>query len=413
MSTLTSTRLAIAGGEPLYATPLVPPLWPPVDETTARRLGEVYLSRRWGWNGPIEQEFTRGFAAFHDAKYGIFMANGTVTLQCALGVHGVGPGDEVIVPALTWLATAMAVHYVGATPVFVDVEPTTLCLDAQQMEAAITSRTRAVIPVHLYGGMADIEAILKIAKRHNLIVIEDCAHGQGGKWDGRGVGSWGHVGSFSFQQSKSMSSGEGGICLTNDEQTAERLYRMKHIGYAPESSQGIAESGPPEGLTCHNFRGLEFQSLILQSQLENLDQLITTYNRNAALLQERLARVPGLRVQSHGRLAGPQNYYGFCIIFDADPLVDLPLSCIQQAIQAEGFLHINRTYGSVYRHSLWNLPRAKYRIAEGGCPVADEIGTERALYFSHAWLGTNATIIEFIGNAIAKVADNAHELAGK
>ena len=402
------TELAIFGGEPVTSALQAPP-WPPVSQATAQELAAVYLGRNWSFNGPREQQFAADYAAYHGAKYGVFMANGTVTLQCALGVHGIGPGDEVIMPALTWPATAMAALYLGATPVFVDIEPGTLCLDPAAFEAAITPRTRAVVPVHLYGGMADMDAILKIARRQGLVVIEDCAHAQGGKWNGRGVGSWGDVGSFSFQQSKTMSSGEGGICITNNAETAERLYRMKHIGYGDGATQGAADDGPPAGLDCHNFRGTEFQAVILQHQLGQLDALMETYNANAQLLEDRLVEAPGVRVQSRGRLASPQSYYGWAVIFDEEPLQGVPLNRIMEAIAAEG-MPMNPTYGCVYNHLLWNVARDRYRVAPGGCPVAETTGSQRTALFLHHWLGAGANTIEAIGDCIAKVACNAAAL---
>lgn len=401
-------QLAVAGGTPVSG-PLTPPPWPPVNEATARRLAELYLSRAWSFNGPEEQAFAQEFAAYHGAAHGVFMANGTVTLQCALGVYGIGADDEVIIPALTWPATAMAVLYVGATPVFVDIEPTTLCIDAAQVEAAITPRTRAIIPVHLYGGNADLDAILAVAARHNLVVVEDCAHAQGGKWNGRGLGSWGDVGSFSFQQSKTIASGEGGICLTNDAAMAERLYRMKHIGYAPGSVQGLAAAGPPPDLMCHNFRATDFQALILRDQLRGLESLIDLYNRNAARLTARLAEVDGVRVQSRGRLAEPQSYYAWGVIFDGERFDGIAIDTIREAIAAEG-LPIGRTYGTVYRHPLFTLPGERYRIADGSCPVAENIGADRTLVLLHPWLGSDDAAIDLMGDIIAKVATNPDQL---
>lgn len=408
---MTTEKLALHGGTPL-ATQLPRPEWPPVNEATARRLAEVYMSRAWSFNGAEEQAFSQDYAAYHGAKHGIFMANGTVTLECALGVHGIGPGDEVIVPALTWIATAMAPVYLGATPVFVDIEPTTLCLDPAKVEAAITPRTKAIIPVHLYGGTADLEAVLALASKHNLVVIEDCAHGQGGAWNGRGLGSWGAVGSFSFQQSKTVAGGEGGICLTNDDNLADRLYRMKHIGYEGGVVQGAAKGGPPPGLTCHNFRGTEFQAVILRDQLRSLREHISTYNTNAARLEERLADVPGVRVQARGRLADPQSYYCFVVIFDGEPLADVPRERLLEAFAAEG-LPMGGTYGSVYNHLLFNLTPDQYRMAEGGCPVADGLGSQRALVLMHQWLGSDGVTIDAIGETIAKVAANADALTSE
>jgi len=400
--------LAVHGGQPVAQNLSAPP-WPPVDEETAEKLKELYLGRSWSFNGPEEQAFSAEFAAAHDAKFGVFMANGTVTLQCALEACGVGAGDEVIMPALTWPATAMAALYIGATPVFCDIEVSTLCLDPAAFEAAITDKTRAVIPVHLFGGMADMEAILAIAKKHDIAVIEDCAHGQGGKWNGKGLGSWGDVGSFSFQQSKTLSSGEGGICLTNDGDLADRLYRAKHIGYGGGTSQGQATQGPPPGLLCHNFRGTDFQALILRSQLKNLDALIQTYNDNAARLEAGLKDLPGVRVQSRGRLSGPQNYYAFAMIFDQEPLRDIPLQTIAGAMAAEG-LGLGGTYGVVYDHLLWNVAPEQFRIVESGCPVSEEIGTKRTLTLPHPWLGADKNTMDTIIEIVRKVACNADAL---
>lgn len=406
-STVASSPLALLGGSPLHAGPLAAPPWPPVDEKTAQALLETYRSRQWSFNARHEQRFAREFAAYHGATHGIFMANGTVTLECALAAYDIGPGDEVIVPALTWMATAMAVHYRGAVPVFVDVEPTTLCLDPQRLAEALTPRTRAIIPVHLYGSMADMQRILAFAAEHDLVVIEDCAHAHGGKWDGRGVGSWGHVGSFSFQQSKSMASGEGGICITSDNRIAERLYRLKHIGYPPNSAQGEAMTGPPQDLVCQNFRGTEFQAVILQGQLDRLDDLMTRYDAAARRLEDRLGDLPDVRFQPRGRLATTQGYYAwFCIL---DSLSDVPAVQIQKACAAEGF-NPYRTYGPVYQHMLFNLKPSQYRIAGGRCRVAEGPASTHAIGMLHHWLGADNATLDRIGDIFAKVIAGAASL---
>jgi L-glutamine:2-deoxy-scyllo-inosose/3-amino-2,3-dideoxy-scyllo-inosose aminotransferase len=386
-TTVTDEGLAILTGQVPDQKPVCPPR-PPTSDATERRLIE-----------------------YHGARHGIFMANGTVTLQAALAAMGVGPGDEVIIPALTWMATAMAAHYLGAIPVFVDVQPDTLCLDPAPVEEAVTPRTKAIIPVHLYGSMTDMDAILAIARRHGLAVIEDCAHMQGGKWAGRGVGSWGHVGSFSFQQSKTLASGEGGICITSDDRVAETLYRIKHIGYALNARQGTASSGPPLGLVCHNFRATEFQAAILDGQLSGLEALIARYEANAAVLTRRIADVQqqGLRVQARGRRASPQGYYAFVTLADQGPLGQVPIDILRKAIAAEG-LNVGGTYGPVYRHTLWSLRPQQYRIAGGSCPVAEGIATGRSLVFLHPWLGADDASIQRIGDIFTRVAMHATEL---
>ncbi|MCP6761193.1 MAG: DegT/DnrJ/EryC1/StrS family aminotransferase [Fischerella sp. CENA71] len=408
---MSEQKLALMGGKPVSES-LVCPQWPPVEEATSQKLVDIYWSRQWSFNGLYERNFAYNFATFHDVKYGVFMTNGTVTLQCALAAYGIGKGDEVIVPALTWLATAMAVSYLGAIPVFVDIEPTTLCLDPKKVKLAITDKTRAIIPVHLYGSMADLDAILDIAQHHNLVVIEDCAHTHGGRWRDRRVGSWGDVGSFSFQQSKVMASGEGGICITNNAETAERLFRLKHIGYASYMSKGQTISGSTSELTCYNFRATEFQAAILENQLLGLEQRLATYNQNAARLKSHLADVPGVRMQVQGKAANPQSYYALVLIFDEEPLVRVPLKILLKAIAAEG-LHINPTYGAVYQHILFNLPKTKYRVAETLCPVAEELATKHCATIAHQWLGADEQTINIISDILIKVIVNAEALVYK
>ena len=403
-------NLAILGGkrvvpenEPLYVAP-----WPPRNEATAERLKEVYMSGKWSFNSPMEQEFEQEYAKYHGAKYGIFMANGTTTLECSLAALGVGPGDEVIVPALTWMATAMAANYVGAVPVFVDIDPANLCMDPAKLEKAITPRTKAIIPVHVYGSTADLEKILAIADKHGIPVVEDCAHMQGGFWNGRGVGSWGKIGSFSFQQSKTMASGEGGICITSDEELARKIYVLKHIGYARGLKQGEAVRAP-EGLICHNYRATAFQAVILLEQLKGLRQLIDTYVANVKILTDAVAGIPGMRIQAPGRLSNPQGYYSFHFIFDGEEFEDIPKGIINEACAAEGFSIGNGTHGPVYKHALFNLKPGQFRMAEGDtCPVCDAL-YPRTLGFGHPVLTSKDTVTK-IGEIVRKVSTNIDEL---
>lgn len=390
------------GRAPVFkSTPRIP--WPPINAATERELIRIYRSRKWSFNGPVEREFCQRFAAFYTARHAVLMANGTVTLEGALHALGIGRGDEVIVPALTWMATAMAVIYVGAKPVFVDIEPDTLCLDPEQAQAAITSRTKAIIPVHLYGGMADMDRLLALARRHSLKVIEDCAHAHGGFWGRRGVGSLGDVGSFSFQESKTMASGEGGAVLTNNKNLADRLYRFKHIGYQSGATQGRASQGPPPGLLCHNYRGTEMQAALLLGQLQTLKAMTHRRDRAAAFLRKHLERIPGVTVQARGRRADPQGYYAYVVLVDPAYFGDAPLPRIMDAVRREG-LEVGGTYGSVYRQMLWNLPPSAYRIHGGyrdaqgpACRVTEEICRRRALCLPH-------TVLDWPRAALARVA---------
>ncbi len=399
-----SKKLAINGGEQVFSEPPVLPAWPPIYPNVAEAMKNIYLSGKWSFNGPTEQKFASDFAEFHDAGHGIVMVNGTVTLESALTALEIGPGDEVIVPALTWIATAMAVVYVGATPVFVDIEPDTWCLDPVKTAAAITPRTKAMIPVHIYGSMADLEKLLELADTHNLFVIEDCAHAHGGQWNGKGVGSIGTIGSFSFQESKTLPSGEGGICLTNDCDLAEKLYRIKHIGYGNNTEQGKAADGPPEGLLCHNYRCTEFQAAVLAGGLELLEEQTLTRDANADYLTERLKSVPGVKLQQKGRLATRQGYYCLGLNIDTSAMGDnITLDDFIQALAAEG-VNCNRTYGPVYNHMLWNVPAGKFRRTD--CSTADKICRDTAIVFSHIWLLAERPVVEKLANAVEKVALN-------
>ena len=208
MSAVKSRELALAGGAPAVTMPA--PRWPVTGKADEKRMAEVVRSGNWSWLGVHERAFCEEYARFIGGKYCVCLANGTVTIQCALQAVGVVPGDEVIVPGMTWVATAQAALDVGANVVLADIDPETLCIDPNAIEKAVTRRTRAIIPVHLYGCMCDMDAIMKIAAKHKLKVVEDVAHQQGSRWRNKGAGAIGDAGSYSFQQSKILTSGEGG-----------------------------------------------------------------------------------------------------------------------------------------------------------------------------------------------------------
>ena len=224
-------KLALLGGGKTFGLPW--PKWPVFTDEDERALLEVLHSRNWGgYPSPNKRAsaFAESFAKAHDAKYGICASNGTVTLEVALRAAGIEFGDEVIVTPYTWIATAGAPVMVNAVPVFADIDPDTYCLDPEQVEALISDRTRAIIPVHLGCSIADLDVFVKLAQKHDLVLIEDCAHMHGAKWKDKGVGSYGHMASFSFQSSKLMTAGEGGIILTSDDISHQRCQSMVNCG---------------------------------------------------------------------------------------------------------------------------------------------------------------------------------------
>ena len=396
--------LAIDGGVPVFTRPAERPQWPPTDPAVFDRMKEVYLSHKWSFYGQCENEFAERYAAYTGAKYASMMANGTVTLECSLLALGVGSGDEVIVPAQTWIATAMAVVYVGATPVIVDVEPDTLCMDPAAFEAAITPRTKAVIPVHLFGSMADLDKIIAIAGKHGIKVIEDCAHAHGGEWNGRGVGSWGDLGSWSFQQSKVLASGEGGAVTTNDEHLWDLVGRLSHIGYQRGAKQGERSTPPPMGLICHNYRVTEFQAIILLDQLSTLRRDTELRAKNADYLRAKLERIPGIRVQAKGRRATVQGYYKFVfLVDDAQLKPGIDISRVEAALNAEGLLDVARTWNGepIYTYRLWSVPPERYRIESNA--TAEKIFRRQQMGVSLNWLMAPRADLDRFVEAVDKV----------
>src|SRR5579859_3934901 len=257
------SKLAILGGEPVRKKPFAP--WPQFRPADVSRVASVIESRHWG-GFPVPSkhagEFAARFAELHGAKYGLCLTNGTVAILAALQALDLKFGDEVIVPAYTWDGTAIAVLQAGGVPVFADIDPETYCLDPKAVRAALTARTRAILPVHLAMRFADMNELLAIARDHNLLVIEDCAHAHGGQFQQRGAGAGGDAGCFSFQESKLMTGGEGGIVLTNRLDCYEALQSVINCG-RPSLTDKFEQK-----VLGANYRMTELQAALLLGQLE-------------------------------------------------------------------------------------------------------------------------------------------------
>src|SRR5688572_21688631 len=271
---LIKNDLAINGGEKTVTRSFT---WPVFDETDVQAVTEVARSGQWGnpdCKGLVEK-FEQEFAAYCGTRYAITCVNGSVSLRLALIASGVRPGDEVIVPPYTFIATATVVLEANCVPVFVDIEPDTYNLDPGKIEAAITPRTKAIIPVHFAGQACDMDAIMAIARKHNLTVIEDAAHAHGGEYKGQRVGAIGHVGSFSFQSSKNLTSGEGGLIVTNDDALAARCRSIHNCGRVPGGAWY------EHHVVSANYRLGEFAGAILNCQLDRLDEQTDRREANA------------------------------------------------------------------------------------------------------------------------------------
>ncbi|HIE26280.1 TPA: DegT/DnrJ/EryC1/StrS family aminotransferase, partial [Candidatus Poribacteria bacterium] len=320
------SKLAINKGTPVRTKPW--PSWPIYGEREIELLTEVVNSGQWGF-GPKEREFASKFAEYQGAKHGICVSGGARALEVALRAAGIGFGDEVIIPALTFVGTAEGVWSVNAIPILADVDPDTYCIDAAKVEEAITPYTKAIMPVYLAGCMPEWDAIMGIADRHNLIVVEDAARAHGSRWNGKGAGTIGHLGGFSLQSSKGVNCGEGGIILTNDDTLAELCWAYRNNG----------RLGPDfktkEHVFGRNYRISEFQAAVALAQLERVDEQVNRREENALYLSEKLAEIDGIRPMKRDERVTRQNYYTYVFRYEAD-VFGVPRGRFVEAMNAEG-----------------------------------------------------------------------------
>jgi len=322
-------QLAILGGEKTKISSF--PDWPQYDDNERQALMEVLDSRVW-WRTPGTRtlEFEQEFADYHQAKHGIATTNGTAAIEVALAALGIGPGDEVIVPDFTFVATASAVLFTGALPVLVDITPDTYCIDPELAAAAINKRTKAIIAVHMAGLPADLDSLREIAQNHNLYLIEDSAHAHGSEWQGHKIGAIGDVGTFSFQQSKLMTAGEGGIIITNDDEI-ERLARSTHdCGRMP------GEWFYDHFIYGSNYRLSEWQGAILSQQLKRLPEQTELRSRSAAFLDQALAPIAGITPQAADPRCTVNGHYAYIFHYEKQAFADIPTERFIEAFNAEG-----------------------------------------------------------------------------
>jgi dTDP-4-amino-4,6-dideoxygalactose transaminase len=403
------SELAILGGEPVRRAPFS--RWPQYLPADAARLQQVLESGHWGGfpvPSPHAKEFAEKFAALHDARYALCIANGTIALIAALQAAGIRFGDEVIVPAYTWDGTATAVLFAGGVPVFADVDPDTYCLDVASAAAVITPRTRAVIPVHLAMRFADMNALTALAAQHQIKIIEDCAHAHGGQFEGRGAGSIGDLGCFSFQESKLMTAGEGGIVITNNLAHFEYLQSQVNCGRASITDQYRQQ------VLGSNYRMTEWQSAMLLGQLEMLPELAQKRSRASLRLTQSLAAIEGVRpLPPQPAVTRETNY---CYVFQyRDPRVSRDLFCA--ALEAEGIPCDGRFYEPVYRSDLFCAsPEISPQLRDVDytkvhCPVSERAAYQEAIWLPQFLLIGEDHDVEDIAAAVAKVMRHANDLS--
>lgn len=322
-------ELALFGGNKTKHKPF--PLWPHYDDNERRALNEVLESRVW-WRTPGTKtlEFENAFAEYHGARHGIAVTNGTAALEVTMAALDIGPGDEVIVPDFTFIATASAVLFANALPVLVDVDPGTYCLDPELTEAAITPRTKAIVAVHMGGHPADLDRLGQLAQKRGLHLIEDSAHAHGSEWRGKKIGTFGKAGTFSFQSSKLMTAGEGGIIISNDD-TFERQARSVHdCGRMP------GEWFYSHFIYGSNYRLSEWQGAILKVQLDRLEEQTLHRHRNGRLLDKLFAEIPGITPQKCDPRCTRNGQYAYIFHVDAKHFAGISTENFIAALNAEG-----------------------------------------------------------------------------
>jgi dTDP-4-amino-4,6-dideoxygalactose transaminase len=408
---------ALLGGTPVRTAPF--PGWPVSDAREDTALLEVLRSGRWFRGGGEKvDEFEEAYAEMLGAKHCVATANGTSALIAALGAVGVEAGDEVIVPPYTFIATVNAVLMHYALPVFVDSDSATFQIDATKIEAAITERTRAILPVHLGGNVADMDTILKIGKRHGVPVVEDACQSHLAEWGGRKVGTLGAAGCFSFQVTKNLPSGEGGAIVTDDFDLSQRCYAFQNNG-RPRAVSGYTFSYL--GGRGANFRLTEFQGALLMAQMTRTEEQSRTREQNAAYLTKLLSEIPGIQPAKHYDRCTRNAYHLYMFRYDPEAFDGLPRGRFLQALGAEG-VPCHAGYSPLNKESFLATAfdsKGFRRVFPAGvldawagrneCPVNDAL-CGQAVWFTQTMLLGPRRDMDQIAEAIRKIHANAGAL---
>lgn len=330
----TSEKLALLGGKPVRGNKKWG-RWPQWDaEKCNPKMNEVMGNLVWSRSGKVT-EFERRWAEMNGAKHCLATVNGTNALSAAWMQSDLHPGDEVICSPYTFSASIFGVLYKGAMPVFADINPETFQIDPAQIRKKITPRTRGILPVHICGYPSDMPEIMKIAKEHNLFVVEDACQAHLAEIGGKKVGTFGHAGCFSFQTSKNLPVGEGGGILTDNTEYYDRLYSYHNFGYASGSVSGQISSISAL-LLANKIRMAEYQAVIGLCQMEKLEEQHKLRNKNGAYLNEKLSKYPGITPVKLHKGVTEASYYIYAMVYNRDKMGGVPRERFIEALNAEG-----------------------------------------------------------------------------
>ena len=380
--------------------------WPVFDQAEVDAVARAVQSGAWAnpnCDGMVA-EFEQEFAGYCGTKHAITCANGSVALRLALLACGVKPGDEVIIPPYTFIATASVVAEANCVPVFADIDPDTYNIDPVAVEKVLTPRTKAIIPVHFAGQACNMDALMQIAARHNLKVIEDAAHAHGGEYKGIKLGNIGDAGCFSFQSSKNLTSGEGGIVTTNDEKLAAMVDSLRNVGRV-KGGQWYEH----HYLGC-NYRITQLQIVLLSQQLKRLEEQTRRRNENGLYLNSLLEKIPGITPLTRGHGETLHTYHIYIFRYDKSFFNRLPKREFAALLAAEGVPSFMGYPEPLYKQPVFQKKNFMcYAIPEYvdytkvHCPVTEKACYEEAVWIlQHAMLGTKEDMEKFAG-AIAKI----------
>lgn len=382
-------RLAIDGGDPVRTEPFPP--WPSFTDDEIASVADVLRSGQVNyWTGPLGRRFEELFAQYIGIPHALAVMNGTIALQAALEALRLSPGDEVIVPARTFVATANSVILAGGRPVFADIDLTSQCVTADTAAAAITERTRGIIPVHLGGWPAPMTELGELAASANLFLLEDCAQALGATYDGRLVGSLSDVAAFSFCQDKIITTGgEGGMMVTSDTELWSRAWSLRDQGKSYDRVMGQESEGWGVAfcwLNVHigsNWRMTEMQSALGISGLSRLDELLSTRRTHAGFLDEAFSTIPGLRVTIPSEREGHSYYRYYAFVVPEAMRPDWDRDRIAAAINAEGVPCFTGSCPEVYLEDSF----VSHGLAPATrLPNARELGVTSLMFLVHPTL---------------------------
>ena len=419
-------KLALRGGHAVRTRPYPP--WPQAGPEETQWLERVLTSGRW-FAGPRGDDpealgtlFGERFAELHKARFGLPVANGSVAIEIALRALGVKPGDEVIVPAYTFVSTATSVLMVGGIPVFADMDPDSYCLDPHDVTRRIGPNTRVILPVHLGGQMAQMRTLREVAKSKGVAVVEDAAQAIDASLEGKKAGNWGELGTFSFQSNKTITAGEGGLVMTNDPDLAEKVVAFRAFGRTRGMRAERSSALRSEWLSS-NYRLSEFQAGVLLSQLERFPGQDARRQTNASHLTAGLDQIPGIRHVRMNDSGMKHGYYYYLVRYEREQFGNLAPDRVSQALNAEGIPFVPGDQQPIYRHPVFEIqnlakflcPQILERFRQAvdlenpECPSTEE-ACGCTLILRHQVLLGEPQDMDDIVEAIWKVHDNIDEL---